>query len=219
MEGIGEPGGHAHHHHSEEGGGGKFELICGLVLTLFAAVLAIAELQAGNFRSEELISYNEKANAYSWYNTKGIKQSLLEGQRDLLKSLLDAKSIQKEQVEGVQADYNELNKTIARYKKEKNEILEGSAKVGKENWVQDVDGVMGKVKGAKEWEERGKALGEAREVFDHAALYLHIGLVIGAISLVMRDKKFKYAFFFALVVLGIVGTIYGLQAYMMAIKV
>ena len=51
MEGIGEPGGHGHHHGGHEGGG-KFDMICGLVLTLFAAVLAINELQAGRFRSD-----------------------------------------------------------------------------------------------------------------------------------------------------------------------
>ena len=137
MEGLGE-----HGHHASHGEGGRFELICGIVLTVFAAILAITELHAGNYRSEELIAYNEKANSYAWYNSKGIKQSLMEGQRDLLSSLLKAKALKPEMETVISQDFDALKKEIERFKKEKKEILEGSAKVGKENWVQDVDGEM-----------------------------------------------------------------------------
>ncbi len=210
MEGIGAP---------ESTGQGRFELLCGIVITLFAALLAVTDLGAGRFGDDELISYNEKANAYQWFNSKGIKQTLVEGQRDLLQSLLDAKTINPANEEAMKKYVTHLEQDIDKYKKEKKEILLGSAKIGQENWVQDVDGQLGKVVGAKEWESKNQILGQSGDIFDYASLFLQISLVIGAISIVVQSKRMKYAFFTMMCCSGITGVIFSVFAFRIAFSV
>ena len=49
---------------AEETDGKKgFETWCGVVIALFAAVLAIADLGAGKYGDDELIAHNEKGSA------------------------------------------------------------------------------------------------------------------------------------------------------------
>jgi hypothetical protein len=194
----------------------RFEIICGMTIAFLAAILAVTDIGAGKYGDDELISHNEKTTAFAWYDAKGIKQNLAEGQRDMLISLIKAGGIQKDQVAGVESLIVELNADIARYKKEKNEILLGSAKVGSENWVQDVNGEMGKVIGAKEYEDIGNKLGAAGDKFDYASLFLQLCLVMGAISLVLQIEKVKWVFFGVMVALGTVGTVFSVIAYVAA---
>jgi hypothetical protein len=66
----------------------RYEIVFGLVVAVFAAVLGINELASGKYGDDELKLESEKSGAYLWYQSKGIKQSLAEGQRDLLKIVL-----------------------------------------------------------------------------------------------------------------------------------
>jgi hypothetical protein len=91
--------------------------------------------------------------------------------------------------------------------------------VGKENWVQDVGGELGKVKGAKEWEERTAGLNDAGDVFDVATLFLQLCLVMGAISLVLQQNRLRWGFFTVMVLLGALGGIYGYRAFTLALAV
>ncbi|MEM5789725.1 MAG: DUF4337 family protein, partial [Syntrophobacteraceae bacterium] len=181
----------------------RFELITALVLAILAAILAITDLGAGKYGDDEIMGTNEKANIYDWYQSKSIKQSLLEGQKDLLKTLMDSGSIRQEQLASLQSLMLTLDADISRYKKEKKELLLGSAAVGKENWVQDIDGEYGKVIGAKEWESKLALLGRAGDKFDLAVLFLQLCLVIGAVSLVLREARLKWIFFGGMVLLGL----------------
>ena len=70
-----------------------FEMICGLTLAILAAVLAITDLGAGKYGDDELIAYNQKADAFEWCQAKGVKRSLEEGQRGLLPIHLDSRVI------------------------------------------------------------------------------------------------------------------------------
>jgi hypothetical protein len=186
---------------------GRFEMICGLTLALLAAILAIAELGGGKFRTDGAKINIEKANAYAWYDSKGIKKNLAEGQRDILISLQQAGSISREQKEGIEKNVGSLEKKIQKYEKEQDEILEGSKKVGPSNWVQDVDGKMGKVIGAREYEALAESLEKADGKIDLAVLFLQISLVIGAISLMLKEDKFKLVLYFVMVGFGIIGAI------------
>lgn len=60
----------------------RFELLCGVTLTIFAAIIALCDLSAGRFNSDALIANNEKASGYTWYQSKSVKGTLAEGQRD-----------------------------------------------------------------------------------------------------------------------------------------
>ncbi len=74
--------------------GGRFEPICGLTF----ALLAVTDMGVSKYGDDELIGNNTKANVYAWYQSKSVKQSLVEGQRDLLNTLIELGSIRSEQV-------------------------------------------------------------------------------------------------------------------------
>ena len=114
---------------TEHPSGGRFELICGLTIAFLAAILAVTDLGASKYGDDEIIGNNAKANVYAWYQSKSVKQSLVEGQRDLLNTLIESGSIRSEQVSALQTHVNDLEEQIQRYNKEKKELLLGSAGV------------------------------------------------------------------------------------------
>jgi energy-converting hydrogenase Eha subunit C len=78
---------------------------------------------------------------------------------------------------------------------------------------------MGKIIGAKEWENKSNVLDDAGDYFDLSTLFLQIGLVLGAIALVLKMPGLKKVFLFAMIILGIIGIYYGYTAYMIAVTV
>ncbi|MBO3707438.1 MAG: DUF4337 domain-containing protein [Candidatus Accumulibacter sp.] len=193
-----------------------FEMLCGLTLAVLAAVLAVNELGAGKYGDDEIIAHNQKANAFDWYQAKGIKQSLVEGQRDILRILLESRVIPAESEGRMGTLMATLDKEIGRYRKERKEILLGSTAVGEENWVLEEDGKLGQVKGAREWEAEARALGSVGDTFDIATFFLQICLVMGAISLILKGERMRNTFYGLMVVLGGVGTVYCIMAYAQA---
>ena len=66
----------------------RYELLFGITITLFAAVLAVNELGGGKYGDDEIKLTNERSSRYLWYQSKGIKATLAEGQRETMKLLL-----------------------------------------------------------------------------------------------------------------------------------
>lgn len=197
-------------------GSKRFETWCGVVIALFAAVLAITDLGGGKYGDDELIAHNEKGSAYLWYQSKGIKETLVEGQRDTLQALVQAGSIRPEQLPAIQKMIQDLDGDASRYGREKKEILLGSKTVGQENWAQDVAGEMGKVIGAEEWKAKANALNDAGDVFDYSTFFLQICLVMGAMSLILQHARMRNIFFTAMIVLGLVGLGFSVMAFLQA---
>ncbi|MCR6638866.1 MAG: DUF4337 domain-containing protein [Sporocytophaga sp.] len=191
----------------------RLETYCGLLLAVFAAILAIADLGGGKYGDDEIIETNEKSSAYMWYQSKSIKESLAEGQGELLKSLLKSGVIVEDKKAAIESVVAGLDKEVERYSKEKKEILLGSKVVGKENWIQELDGKFGQVIGVKEWEEHLQILARAGDYFDLATLFLQLALVMGAISLISSTGKSKKAFFMLLIGLGLIGSTFTLYAF------
>lgn len=194
----------------------RFELICGLTLAVFAATLAVNDLGAGKFGDDELIAHGQAQQAYAWYASKGLKENLAEGQLSLLRSLIASGTIPESNSAGVKQNIADLESLIARYQKEKKEILLGSSTVGEANWVQDIDGELGRVTGAKEYDALANHLGGAGDRFDLGTLFLQLCLVIGAISLILKSEAQKKFFFAACILLGGIGTIYTILSYLHA---
>ena len=201
---------------SDSDGGNPFESRAGLALAVLAAVLAVTDLGAGKYGDDELIAVNQTSSAYQWYSSKSIKQTIIEGQADSLTALLEAGAIAPTAEAGVKADAAALAARADRYGKEKKEILLGSAVVGEENWAQDIDGEMGQVIGALEYEALAEKLSGAGDRFDYATLFLQLCLVQGAIAIVMSEPNIKRAFFWLMVILGIVGTVISATAFLAA---
>lgn len=192
----------------------KFEMLCGLVLAIFAAILAISGLGGDNCDKGRMSNLVESNNAYSWYQSKSIKLNLAKGQRDTIKSLLDAGVIAKTQASAVEESIKKGESNIAKYEKEQKEILEGSKAVGKDNWVQeDKNGKLGNIIGANEYKEISEKFAKAADTFDIANLFLQLCLVMGAISIVLKESKIKTIFFFVMLCLGSIGTIFGVLGY------
>jgi len=202
-----------------EGSSKSFEMVCGVLIAVFAAVLAITDLGAGKYGDDELIAHNEKGEAYLWYQSKGIKETLVEGQRDTLQALVAADAIRPEQRPAVDALVHKLDAKVQRYGKEKKEILLGSSAVGEANWVQDVNGVMGKITGANQWQVRADALNDVGDTFDYSTFFLQLCLVFGAISLVIQRDGIQRTFFWIMNGLGVIGMAVSIYAFHLASQV
>ncbi len=184
----------------------KYEILCSVFLSIFAAILAVNNLLANKFGEDEIIAQNQSANAYQWYNSKSIKKTILENQRSLLSILLRSGTISSENSKLFEQQIALFDKKISRYDKEKKEILLGSKQVGKENWAQKIDGELGKIIGAKEWTKKAEALNQQGDYHDISTLLLQISLVICAIILVLHTDKIKSILFLVMLVFGGMGT-------------
>lgn len=193
-----------------------YEPVTGVTLALFAAVLAMTGIAGGKVGEQELVAHNERTGAYQWYQSKSMKQALVEGERDLLISLQKGGAIDLDRTHAVDSHISGLEASSAAYEKQKNEILLGSAAVGRDAWVQDIDGKLGLVKGAREWDARIAALEGTRASFDQASLFLQTGLVVGAISLVLQGPRARLAFVAGMMVLGATGTGFAVKAFLSA---
>lgn len=184
----------------------KYEILCSIFLSIFAAILAVNNLLANKFGEDEIIAQNQSANAYQWYNSKSIKKTILENQRNLLSILLRSGSISGKNTKVFEQQIVFFNEEIVRYNKEKKEILLGSQHVGKENWTQTIDGKLGHIFGAKEWDKKAALLNEQGDFHDVSTLLLQISLVICAIILVLHTDKIKKILFSIMLVFGGIGT-------------
>jgi len=190
----------------------------GLTLALFAAVLAVIDLGGGKFGDDEIIGTNEKASLYQWYQSKSIKQSIIEQEVQLLRSLLDAGAVTPEGQSALRKQLVRADQSARRYDMEKREILLGSAAVGAGQQTLEVDGEKGRIIGTQPWEQRLTTLGKAGDRFDLATLWLQVALVFGAISLILNSEKLKITFYYALVIGSLIGTGFGIQAFQIALS-
>ncbi|MBC7451013.1 MAG: DUF4337 domain-containing protein [Cytophagales bacterium] len=198
--------------------GKHLELFIGVLIAIFAAVLAINDLGGGRYGDDEMIAHNNQTKMYNWYQSKSIKQTLYEGQLDLLTTLEKTNSIKEEHRTALDSFKLEKVNEIDRYKSEKNEILKGSEGVGKDHWIlkNEDDGTAGTIIGAKQWEIIADGLGTAGDLFDLSSLFLQICIVFGAISLVIQKTSTRRMFLYLMIASGIAGTYFTIQAYSIA---
>lgn len=194
----------------------RFELASGLTLAVLAALTAVNDLGGGKFGDDEIVGHNEKASAYSWYQSKSIKETAIAQEAELLQALADAGAVIESARPAVEQRIAGLQAEVKRYKAEKKEILQGSAAVGPEGQVLEKDGEKGKIVGAQEWERTLEVLGEAGDRFDDATLWLQLSMVAGAISLVIKNVRLKWSFYAGMVVMGAVGAGYTVLAWQIA---
>jgi hypothetical protein len=183
----------------------RWEVRFSLALTIFAAVLAVNELGASKYGDDEIQFGNEKTKAYMWFQSKSIKESVVKGQADILDTLVESGTLATDKVAAVQSLRKKLHTDIARYKREKDEILRGSKAVGEANWAQEVDGKLGQVVGAKDFEDQQARLSRAGDRFDLATLFLQVCIVFGAVGLIVKRDELRMKFFVAMISLGVLG--------------
>jgi hypothetical protein len=183
-----------------------FQKKLGLTMAMVATIFSIIGWAAGKYSSAQSGAEQKIAYMHDWYNAKGIKQSLSEGQRDLLKALMESGTISTEKITTLQQNIAATNANIARYKKEKVEMTLGSKAVGKENWVQEIDGKFGLIEGTKELDLKVAALAPALDRFQMSYLFFQLSLFAGSVSLMSNNVKMKRILFLILFILGTIGT-------------
>lgn len=192
------------------------ETIFPLCLAILAAMLSINDLLSNNVGSLEIKLGNLRNSSYQWFQSKGIKATISEGQRDLLETLIASESIKKDNYDRMRQTIGELEKKISRYNMEKDEILLGSAGLKPEAWVQDINGQKGKVVGSKEYDKYLETLDMADNAFGLASMVFQIALVIGAIGIMLKKPKIQISFFFFMLTLGGIGIYMAINALMIA---
>lgn len=181
------------------------EVAMPLTIAIFAAVLAINDLFAGKYGSDEIKVSNMRNNSYQWYQSKGIKSTIVEGQVDLLQVLLGSGSIAADKREDMQKLVEQLQAKVRKYEKEKTEILMGSRQLPEDQWIQPTDGKLGLIVGAKEYDGYLESLDSAGNFFDIASMLFQLCLVTGSVGIIISRPGMKWAFFQLTVFTGVVG--------------
>ncbi|HCO83783.1 MAG TPA: DUF4337 domain-containing protein, partial [Arenibacter sp.] len=157
----------------------RTETIGGILIAVFAALLAIAELVNNNLEEEMMISHSQFVNYSNWYQSKSIKQSLKESELDYLNALTETGIIPEDKIKNINAKIAQTKGMVLKYEAEKTEILVGSSNVPREHWAQDLDGEMGKIIGINEWEKLTQDYETATKKFDLGKLLFQICIVLG----------------------------------------
>lgn len=194
----------------------QLETLVGVVIAVFAAILAINGLGAGKFGDDEQNAIIEKSNQFAWYQSKSVKKGMTEGQADFLQVLRDTGVIAADKSAVVAAEIEALQQRAARYEREAQVILSGSAAVRDQPWFPGLDADMQDVVGAYEQGKKVEDLGRAGDYFDLGELFLQLCVVLGAICLVVKRPRLKHQFFAGMVVLGLIGTAASLWAFHLA---
>ena len=195
----------------------RAEAIGGVLIALFAALMAISQMVNGELEEEMMIAHNNVVSYSSWYQSKSIKESLKESELDYLHALIESGIVSGDKTDLIEQKISVVEKKIEKYDAEKTEILLGSSQVGKENWVQDIEGEMGKITGVKEWEQLTQTYDYATKKFDYALLFFQICIVLGAVCIIIYDSPALQKGLIALMIIfGIIGTILSIYGYTLA---
>ncbi|WP_411032007.1 DUF4337 family protein [Spongiimicrobium sp. 3-5] len=183
----------------------RLKLISGVLIVLFAALMAIAEMVSSTLEENRLIAHNKHTSYTDWYQAKSIKQVLKENELNYLESILSTLSVTADP-DPIKEKIKETKKLILKYNAEKTEILMGSANIPKDYWVQDLDGEMGKIVGLREWEVLTTGYERAVRKFGLGIVFFQICIVLGAVCLIITDSpKLQRGFIFSMICFGLIG--------------
>ncbi|MGB2761738.1 DUF4337 domain-containing protein [Maribacter sp. Hel_I_7] len=195
----------------------RAEAIGGVLIALFAALMAISQMVNGELEEEMMIAHNNVVSYSNWYQSKSIKESLKESELDYLKALIESGIVTEEKKPVIEQKIAEVREKIIKYESEKTEILLGSKHVGKENWVQDIEGEMGIITGVKEWERLTKSYDYATKRFDYALLFFQICIVLGAVCIIIYDNpRLQKGLIGLMIIFGITGASLSIYGYLLA---
>ncbi len=195
----------------------RAEAIGGVLIALFAALMAISQMVNGELEEQMMIAHNNVVSYSSWYQSKSVKETLKESELDYLSVLISSGMVTEENVPVIQEKIAMVKNQITKYGAEKVEILNGSLQVGKENWVQDLDGELGKIVGVKEWERLAATYDYATKKFDYGMLFFQICIVLGAVCIIIYDNPIlQKSLIVLMIVFGVIGTILSCYGYILA---
>ena len=195
----------------------RAEAIGGVLIALFAALMAISQMVNGELEEEMMIAHNNVVSYSNWYQSKSIKESLKESELDYLSTLIESGIVTEDKRLVIEHKIAEVEEKIVKYESEKTEILLGSTNIGEENWTQDLEGEMGKITGVKQWEKLTQTYDYATKKFDYALLFFQICIVLGAVCIIIYDSPaLQKGLIVCMVFFGIIGTVLSIYGYLLA---
>lgn len=195
----------------------KAEAIGGVLIAIFAALMAISQMVNGELEEEMMIAHNNVVSYSNWYQSKSIKESLKESELDYLHALIESGIVTGDKTATIEQKITDVEKKIAKYDAEKTEILLGSSQVGEKNWTQDLEGELGKIIGVKEWQELAATYDYATKKFDYGMLFYQICIVLGAVCIIIYDNPLlQKSLIVLMIVFGIIGSILSIYGYLLA---
>jgi hypothetical protein len=196
----------------------RAEALGGILIAFFAALMAISDLVNNNIEADKMLAQGKNNSYFSWYQSKSVKQSLQENELTTLEVLMKTGVVKPEKIVAIEDDIKKLKEGTKRYKMEKKEIMEGSANIPKEDWVQDIDGKLGQIVGVKEWEKQSDKFEKANSKFDIGMLFFQISLVLGAICVIIYDNpKLQKFFIGTMICCGTAGVIFSIWGYLLSL--
>ncbi|MBC8767905.1 DUF4337 domain-containing protein [Arenibacter sp. BSSL-BM3] len=195
----------------------RTETVGGILIAVFVALLAIAELVNNNLEEEMMVAHSQFVNYSNWYQSKSIKQSLKESELDYLNALTETGIIPEDKIKNFKTKIAQTKSMVLKYEAEKTEILVGSSNVPREHWSQDLDGEMGKIIGINEWEKLTQEYDSATQKFDLGKLFFQICIVLGAVCIIIHDnKKLQKNFIALMLIFGAIGIMISVYGFTLA---
>jgi hypothetical protein len=136
-----------------------FQKRVAVAIAVYTVILAIANMLTNQARTEAILSSNRAADQWAYYQAKGTKQNLVRLEKNILGRVENGGLHDDDMVR--------LDKEIARYEKEKEEIKRQSM-----------------VLGAAEDENEHK-----EHFYEYAATLAELGIIIASVALLLTSKK------------------------------
>ena len=138
------------------------------ITTLILAVCAtLSSFKAGGYSTKMILSQSQASDQWAYYQAKSIKETAYQTQRDALELARQSNS----QLESAyRTRISDYDKEIARYKKEKNEIMEDAKKL---EAARD------------QYQKHGARFGEA-------LILLQIGILLSSLASISKNHVYWY---------------------------
>lgn len=136
-----------------------FQKRVAVAIAVYTVVLAVANMLTNQARTEAILSSNRAADQWAYYQAKGTKQNLVKLEKSILGRVENGGLLNE--------DMTRLDRDIARYEKDKDDIKKKS-----------------QVLAAAEDENEHK-----EHSYEYAATLAELGIIIASVALLLESKK------------------------------
>ncbi len=189
-------------------------------IAIFAAILSFINIGANNFRDREIVSVNKKMTDYSLYHNKVLKETLVQGERDLLEDLVRAGAIIPKDTSIIHERLRKFDRELDTIRYQQAEIMYGSKAQEPASWsMPDLSNKLGNIKGLVLWEHEVEVLDVAGDKFDLSCLLLELSLVLGAMGFLVKMAEARNLFRWLMIIFGTIGIGFGMVGYYQALSI
>jgi methionine synthase II (cobalamin-independent) len=178
-----------------------------ITIAVLAVIISVIGNKGDNAKTDAIIKTTEAANKWAYFQSKSIKETAYETERDLLGVLAEAGVDPAKRKEAAE----KCAKKIAKYEVEKQAIGPGVVDPKTHEWVEQKDDKGEVIFSAAELDHEAKHLSAINDRTDQASLFLQIGVILCSVSILIKSHRF----WFAGMGLGLAGAAYGATAFMM----